>query len=284
MGLFSDIVHDCLLTEAIGLNDDNIKAAINKVVRARIVYNDNDTRYVWNYDKSRLVSPQKGKAERYILPVAYGLTKSGKKAVRAYETAGSSRRGAPHWKLFLLDNIVSWANGKRSFKDFGGQLIERGFNPNGDKGFTTLYAYSPIGDGNIMVAKDSQQDVSTGPLSKNDVHPTAQNQNPFVNNSEKFIPSQSNFEKEVDDVIPSDYFYDKVESPETAPITKSEVTPNQQQNQEPADALQGQDEKIGSEPLTKSDVEDADATQFTSQFKDLTDRMNNLHKKEEGEE
>lgn len=294
MGLFSDIVRECLITEAIGLNDDNIKDAINKVVRVRMVYNDNDRKYVWNYDKTRLISPQKGKAERYILPVAYGLTKSGKRAVRAYETAGSTRRGGPHWKLFLVDNIVSWANGKRSFKNMGEQLIEKGFNPDGDKGFTTLYAYSPIGNGDVMVAKDSQKDMNAEPLNKSDVQPTAQNQNPSVNHDEKFVPSQANFGKEVDNAKPSEYFNDKVESPETAPITKSEIAPREPQNQEPTeeptDNIHGQDEKIGSEPLTKSDIEDADKEQFASQFKDLTNRMDNLYKdtdedeKEEGEE
>ena len=108
MGLFQDIVNEAYNGSSM---EERIKDAVNKVLRVRMTYNDKQG--------------GKGKNERFILPVAFGLTQSGKKAIRAYQTAGSSKRGLtnppnnreiPKWKMFLMDNIVSWDNGKKSFK------------------------------------------------------------------------------------------------------------------------------------------------------------------------
>ena len=108
MNLFNEIINEIPLLNEITTNrDKDIKDAINKVLRVRISYNDN------KFPKT------KGRKERYILPVAYGLTKNGKRAIRAYQTAGSTKRGVPKWKLFLLDNIGSWTNGKKNFKKYG---------------------------------------------------------------------------------------------------------------------------------------------------------------------
>ena len=79
MSIFKEIVNESLLTEISQDRDADVKKAINNVLRVRISYNDK--------------KGGKGKNERYILPVAFGLTKSGKKAIRAYQTAGSSKRG-----------------------------------------------------------------------------------------------------------------------------------------------------------------------------------------------
>ena len=97
--------------------DTNIKKAINKALRVRISYDDG---------KDKTISNAKGKKTRYILPVAYGLLKNGKRAIRAYQTSGSTKRGTPKWKLFLLDNIYSWTNGTKSFKKYKQDLINLG--------------------------------------------------------------------------------------------------------------------------------------------------------------
>ena len=106
MELFEEIVNESMLLNELRTNrDDDIKKAINNVLRVRISYDDG---------KDKVISRAKGKRERYILPVAYGITKNGKRAIRAYQTAGSTKRGVPKWKLFLLDNIYNWSNGKKS--------------------------------------------------------------------------------------------------------------------------------------------------------------------------
>ena len=147
MNLFEEIVNESLLLNELKTSRDNdIKKAINDVLRVRISYDDK---------KDKVISKAKGKRERYILPVAYGITKNGKRAIRAYQTAGSTKRGVPKWKLFLLDNIYSWSNGKKSFKEYGDTLIRLGLNTTGDKHMTTLFAITPIGNENVPVAKDS---------------------------------------------------------------------------------------------------------------------------------
>ena len=172
MALFGNIVKESLLNEIKANRDDDIKKAINNVLRVRISYNDK--------------KGGKGKNERYILPVAFGLTKSGKKAVRAYQTAGSSKRGLtnppnprkiPKWKLFLVDNIYSWANGTKSFKDYRDALINLGLNTHGDKGMTKLFAITPFADDDVQVATETNP-ITQGPLSKTDVAPTQKSQVP----------------------------------------------------------------------------------------------------------
>lgn len=102
MTLFEQILSEQgLLLEM--TNDQNIIKAIRKALRVRMTYHDGE----WD---------RKGKNERYILPVAYG-TNGDVAYVRAYETAGSSKRGLNNndgdhpdgnpWKLFKVSNIVS---------------------------------------------------------------------------------------------------------------------------------------------------------------------------------
>ena len=159
MELFEEIVNESMLLNELRTNrDDDIKKAINNVLRVRISYDDG---------KDKVISRAKGKRERYILPVAYGITKNGKRAIRAYQTAGSTKRGVPKWKLFLLDNIYNWSNGKKSFKEYGDTLIRLGLNTKGDKHMTTLYAITPIGGGGTPVAKSSKP-IDTEPITKID--------------------------------------------------------------------------------------------------------------------
>lgn len=272
-----------MLNEISQSHDQRIIDAINKVVRVRMTYNDRQDNFVLNYEKTKLVGPDKGKNERYILPVAYGLTKSGKRAIRAFETAGSTRRGVPHWKLFLLDNIVSWANGHKSFKNYAQQLINMGLNTQGDKGMTTLFAITPIADSNVQVAKDTNP-IDSNPISKSEVSPTQSLQQPQTTDRQNYVSAQSQRIPTIDKTQSNNYFKNKVESPDTTPITKQDVATepevnNKTQSQQPTNAEQEPSIQNAPEtkPVTKDEVDNQE-NKLTSTFKDLTDRMNNLYK------
>jgi hypothetical protein len=92
IGLF-DIIDRCL-NESVSLSD--VEKAIEGKYHVSIHYDDGQE------------PPRKGKGRRIIQPVAMGTTKRGFPVVRAFQTNGSSRRGAPKWKFFRLDRITSW--------------------------------------------------------------------------------------------------------------------------------------------------------------------------------
>lgn len=257
--------------------DDRIKDAINRVRRVRIVYNDK---------KPHVISNRKGYKTRYILPVAYGLTKNGKRAIRAFQTTGSTKRGVPKWKLFLLDNIVSWTNSTRTFKRYKDDLIRLGLNTSGDKGMTTLFAITPFANSDVQVA-DTSLPISSKPISKNDITPTTSSQNsqepktsslPLVN---KTVPNIQNSPKTIDNAKLQPYI-SSVEAPETKPITKSDVG-NDDTTNEPTTQNTTQQLEPTTEPVTKQDIEngESDVENVKSQFNDLMNRMDNLYKDEE---
>ena len=274
MNLFEEIVNESLLLNELSDSRDNdIKKAINNVLRVRISYDDK---------KDRVISKAKGKRERYILPVAYGITKNGKRAIRAYQTAGSTKRGVPKWKLFLLDNIYSWSNGKKSFKEYGDTLIRLGLNTKGDKHMTTLFAITPIGNEDVPVAKDSKP-IGPDPVSKVDVTPTTQTvQNPTITKkSDDFVPASTKQGTSIDNSGNKSYVNNKIDAPETEPITKTEIQPQ-------GDTTQTVKEpQITTEPVTKSDIEGDTVNQdnkLTNSFKDMMNRMDNLNKDNEEED
>lgn len=271
--------------------EGDIIKAINGVLRVRIGYNDKKKNKVLNYEKTSLVGPEKGKNERYILPVAYGLTKAGKPAIRAYQSAGSTRRGEPHWKLFLLDNIFSWTNGKKSFKKYRNTLINLGLNTSGDKGMTTIYAITPIADENVEVAKTTSQFPSS-PITKNDIEPTNAVQKEKTTDTSKFVPSKIKSNSFVDNSSKKNYTFNKVKSQETRPVTKTDIgTDNKSENETGIETNVGNDNtgkqniqaNVSTEPVTKSDIEGSE-NKLSSSFKDLTSRMDNLYKDDEDEE
>lgn len=279
MSLFKEIVNESLLLNELRTNrDDDIKKAINNVLRVRISYDDkkkDSIRY-----NGRIIPPNKGKNERYILPVAYGMTKNGKRAIRAYQTAGSTKRGVPKWKLFLLDNIYSWSNGKKSFKEYGDALIRLGLNTKGDKHMTTLFAVTPIGDGDVPVADDSNP-IGTKPVSKPTVQPDTEIvQNPkIVNKTNDFVPSQTKRNTSIDNSQNKTYFDNKIEAPETEPVTKADI-----QQQDNVTTQGEQKPQITTEPVTKNDVnggEDMKDNKLTNSFNDMMNRMDNLYNDEE---
>ena len=277
MSLFKEIVNESeLLTEINAQNDSRIKDAINKVLRVRIVYNDN---------KDYIEPKRGGKKTRYILPVAYGLTHSGKKAVRAYQTAGSTKRGAPKWKLFLLDNIISWTNGSRSFKKYGDSLIRLGLNTNGDKHMTTLYAITPIGGGGSVPIAKSSEPIDSEPITKIDVEPTTKIvQNPnIVKQTKDFVPTIKNTTS-IDNKQKNNYVVNKSNTPETEPIKKVDIVPDTNIDNNTIEPNQMAQTK----PITKNDIDSTSGAninnKLSNSFNDLMNRMDNINKEDEEEE
>ena len=283
MGLFEEIVNESVLLNELRSNrDDDIKKAINKVLRVRISYDDG---------KDKVISRAKGKKERYILPVAYGLTKNGKRAVRAYQTAGSTKRGVPKWKLFLLDNIYSWSNGKKTFKEYGDALIRLGLNTKGDKHMTTLFAITPIGNNGDIPVADNSNPIKSEPITKNDVAPTMNVQKPETTKIDNnFVPSQNKQNSSIDITKNNNYFKNKVEAPETEPVTKTDVQNNDIQNNDiEVDNItkSPQVNKPTTEPVTKTDIENQGApmdNKLTNSFNDMMNRMDNLYNDDENNE
>jgi hypothetical protein len=274
-----------LLNELSVANDGRIKDAINRVLRVRITYNDK---------KPHVISNRRGYKTRYILPVAYGLTKSGKPAVRAYQTSGSSKRGIPRWKLFLLDNIVSWSNGKKSFKEYKNSLLSLGLNTNGDRGMTTIYAITPFADDNVQINPNSTG-ISSEPVTRNDVEPKTSSQQPDkgMNVDRNLEPAKNSRVSSIDKNKNNSYFNNKVEAPVTEPVSKVDIdgtTNNEPENinnePETNNIAQKQNTTISqdnlvNEPVTKSDIETDETEKVKNQFNNFMDRMNNLYNDEE---
>lgn len=285
MTLFEEIIKECgLLMEITTNRDDDIKKAIDNVLRVRIKYDDG---------KDKVISRAKGKNERYILPVAYGITKNGKRAIRAYQTAGSTKRGAPKWKLFLLDNIYSWANGTKSFKNYRDELIRLGLNTSGDKGMTTIFAITPFADSDVEIADDSR-DIKDTPETKNDVgqSQTVRKTTTTAKDSATTEPQRSE-KNTVDNGRENSYFNKKVEAPANEPVMKDEIAPeNGEDNTEisiPSDMVDNNAEAsrpADDEPITKDEVEQGETNNnddnigdnpLTSSFNDMMNRMNGLY-------
>ena len=274
MASFKEIVNESLLNEIAQNREDDIKKAINNVLRVRIGYNDK--------------KGGKGKNERYILPVAFGLTKSGKKAIRAYQTAGSSKRGLtnppnnrkiPKWKLFLMDNIYSWSNGTKSFKDYRDALINLGLNTHGDKGMTTIFAITPFADDDVQVAKDTNP-ITPQPLAKTDITPTTKSQNPQTTDTEKFEPASVSRQTPVDNRPEKTYIEKGITAPETKPIEKTDIT------NEPAPETGNEEnpEKLTATttPIDKADIAGGESKEdIKAKFDDMMNRMNNVNKDED---
>ena len=280
MSLFSDIVNESeLLTELHKSREKDVIYAINNMLHVRIGDNDEQG--------------GKGKKERFIYPVAYGLTKRGNPAIRAFQTTGSTKRGVPKWKLFLFDRIFSWSNGKRSYKVYAEKLKELGFNDSGDLGMTNIFAIAPIARGDVMVTSPSTTDISK-PIDKTDVTKTSDVQNPNTNNSPNYIQASQQRQTNIDN-LSNDVYIDNdnhglsIDAPKTEPVTKKQkIKPKQKRTKQTNLSTNT------TEPIDKNDI---DATQvntdnqntttdsqtnkqdaYQTKVNNLMDRMNNLYK------
>ena len=280
MTLFEEIVlNSGLLTELRQGNDNNIISAINDMKCARIVYHDGE-------------NDRKGKGERYIFPVAYGLSKANNPVVRAFEYYGSSKRGLktppnnrlyPKWKLFRLDRIVSWATEKRKVNPEQMKSQLQGLNDNGDDSMVEIYALSPIcnTDGiNFSDPHGATINITSGPIKKTDVEPTQKETSTEEPNKQITTSYIDNSEKE-------SHINDKLEAQGTKPITKQEVegvpsTSTETQQSIDSDNIElANSAETTDEPITKQEVEPEEEEQtddFVKKFKDLSSRMNDVEK------
>ena len=265
-----------LLNEIAVIKDNKIKEAINDMRRVRIFYNDHKD----------VISKTRGYATRYILPVAYGLLKNGKKAVRAYQTAGSTKRGVPRWKLFLVDNIIDWQNSTRTFKKYKQALIDLGLNINGDKHMTTLFAITPLANDNVQVAKYSHE-IDPEPIFKNDVAPTSNNQQHYLNNNktEPVIKQQ----KPIDNIPEKNYYQSNTGQTTTTPVNKiniqgdnslDDTTTNTSINNN-TNINNGNITPVDNNPMSKGDINnnlvDIKNNKLTNSFNDMLSRIDNLY-------
>lgn len=109
------------------VSPQNVIDAIKKRYEVKIRYEADDT--------------PKGKGERIIQPVAYGLTKAGNPVIRAFQPYGDTKTKTPHWKMFRLDRIQGWKGmPKKKFTEPPGDTgAEGAFNPKGDNTMSTVY-------------------------------------------------------------------------------------------------------------------------------------------------
>ena len=271
MALFEDVVYELpLLLELKQEREKDVIDAINKCLRVRIGYDDRQG--------------GKGKRERYILPVAYGLSKTGRKVIRAYQTMGSTKRGVPKWKFFLFDNIYSWNNGKKSYLPYKDKLMNLGFNPTGDKGMTKIFAISPMADSNVSVAKDTNP-IGPEPVTKADANPTPQTsqapQNAKSPDMQTAAQSRQQTMPKVDKADDNTYLFNRMTAPEQPePVTKQNVQPQQPQATEPQDNNTNDRLTMSAdnEPVGKEKVDNGSADEFKKSFNDMMNRMDQASK------
>jgi predicted DNA-binding transcriptional regulator YafY len=80
-----------------------------------------------------------GKGLREIEPVCLGVSKSGNKVLRAWDSEGATHRGylgtrpMPGWRMFRLDKILMMKPTGENFTE-----IRPNFNSNGDKSMKSI--------------------------------------------------------------------------------------------------------------------------------------------------
>ena len=272
MTLFEEIVSELgLITEISQQYDDRIIDAIKGMKRVRMTY----------YDGTK---DRKGKKERYILPVAYGLSKANNPVVRAYEYYGSSKRGLttppnnrlyPKWKMFRLDGIHGWSNERRTFNKeeiqtkLGGL---QGLNTAGDKGMTEIYALSPLCSNSSDVNITKPLKIKTEPIKKTDITPEINPQNTIDNSTNNQYVNKNN----------------NLEAPETAPIKKTDIVGQQLPNEQPQTGNETTNviSQIDTKPITKDEVLNGEKNNDLSNnpATDLMHRMDNLNNNDNNEE
>lgn len=153
---------NCLLNEEVAFNA--VLDAIQNKYQVRIKYDDGQGDDAGN-----------PKGSRVIKPFAIGTTKKGYPVVRAFQEGGGSRRGAPKWKFFRLDRIVSWIpmKNKKFFEAPPSSFGE--YNLTGDKTMGTFYDnakldnfISPLDRQKMQYQNDvkvgQQQNATKGPV------------------------------------------------------------------------------------------------------------------------
>ena len=112
---------------------EGLKIFLTEQIGQSLVYNAIQNRNIVriNYDGDESIA----KGERIIEPYVLGRSNKNNIVVRAFQPYGDTSSSVPDWKLFKLENIISW---KPTNKTFNSSPTDRGFNvspynPNGDK-------------------------------------------------------------------------------------------------------------------------------------------------------
>lgn len=250
-------------------NDEKLQFAIENCRRIRITYDDK--------------KGGKGKNTRYLLPLVYGMTKNGKKAIRAFQTAGSTKRGVPKYKLFLFDNIGRVELGKIKYYDYEQQLLATGFNNAGDKDFSDIYSITPLARNfNSRALADKDQPIDSGPISKTDVtksEPTKKAPAP----TQKTQPAQAAPTKKEPisvDKTPENDYSNKMFAQDNEPVSREDLGGTESNVSQPTQNITAQDNG----PVSKSDIDgvkiDKD-NKLTNSYNDMMQRMDNLYKDDE---
>lgn len=151
MSLFSEIVKG-VLNE--GVDVKSVNDAIDRTYEVLINYRGEEGEHT---------------GVREIQPVAYGTTKAGFPAIRAFQPNGDTSSRVPSWKLFRLDRIESWKPQPDKVFDqppgFNQQVLGQ-FNPNGDDSMSQVFKVASFGGANPIGGEPT---AVQGPVTKTDV-------------------------------------------------------------------------------------------------------------------
>jgi len=125
------------------ITTDQALDAIRNRYYVRIRYNDEQE------------APHEG--TRVIMPVAVGTTKKGYPVVRAFQTQGDTRRGAPKWKFFRLDRISAWTPYKNKQFTIAPDL----YNYDGDRSMKTFIDNAKFDDREMSPLERTRAEFQT---------------------------------------------------------------------------------------------------------------------------
>lgn len=219
MSIFSEIVRE-VLNENVDVK--SVNDAIERTYEVLINYRGEDGDHT---------------GVREIQPVAYGTTKAGFPAIRAFQPNGDTSSKIPSWKLFRLDRIESWKpQPENVFSEPPGfnQQILGSFNPNGDDSMSQVFKVANFGGGKPVGGKPG--DVK-GPVMKQDV--ATGNQDVGANT----VPSETPGERPVQRQYTQ------------GPVTKQDV---QAVNQEANPGIERLRSKLSDEDYVSQAIKDAE--------------------------
>lgn len=216
MSLFKDIVESVLLEN---VQISKINDAITKTYEVKINY------------KSETDSAS---GERIIQPVAYGISKGGNLILRAYQPFGDTQSSVPSWKLFSLSGIQKW----KPLRDRTFDKPE-GFNPNGDKTMTTVYAIAKFNNTPGVASKNTS--VKSGPVTKTSI----------INNFKRNEEGDKNYSKPLDNLNKKpDIMINN--NPQTAtttngPVTKTSVVKQQKNDNNQPEVVDDKNKNVSTQ-------------------------------------
>ena len=278
MTLFEQILSEAhlLLEKQNEVSEEKIKDAIEHGKIVSMMYNDQQG--------------GGGKSWRYIYPVVYGELKdrktgtgNGHMAIRAFQPSGSSKRGRPAWKLFRVDRIVAWYNQENTENDlthtFSKEDLGSLFNDRGDDCFHVITYHSPFMNVEYLIDSEpvKKSDIKSGEPDKETAAPETTSvkytfnpdwKNQYNKENEKGVSldNKGNIAYNSEKGTPN-----KLEAPETKPVTKDEVQVEKQET-----APQDTNKLIANEnPISKDEVNNGVDNTLTSKYNDLMNRWKN---------